>query len=95
MEIKDIEKVLDEKVRPALASDNGDIKIIDFDAGSGRLVVKFLGACSGCPAQQQTIEGIVEKELKEALPGISEIVLDTSVDEDLLDFARKLLRHEV
>ncbi len=95
MDREKIEKILDEKVRPALAADGGDISIVDYDEGEGRLVVKFLGACSGCPAQQQTVEGIVEKELNDAVPGLKEVIVDTSVDQDIIDFAKKLLRHEI
>lgn len=95
MSIEKIEKLLDEKVRPALAADGGDIKVVGLDEVEGVLTVKFLGACSGCPAQQQTVEGIVEKEIADALPMVKKVEIDTSVDQDLLDFASKILRHEI
>ena len=95
MSIEKIEKLLDEKVRPALAADGGDIKVVGFDEEEGVLTVKFLGACSGCPAQQQTVEGIVENEIADALPMVKKVEIDTSVDQDLLDFASKILRHEI
>ena len=95
MKIDSIERVLDEKVRPALKRDSGDISVTSWDEETGELTVRFLGACSGCPAQQQTVEGIVEKELMEALPEVKKITLDTSVDPELLDMARKILNHEI
>lgn len=95
MDREKIEKLLDEKVRPALASDGGNIEITGIDEEAGKLIVRFLGACSGCPAQQQTVEGLVERELAGAFPEIKEVVVDTSVDQDLIDFAAKILRHEV
>ena len=95
MEIKDIERVLDEKVRPALIRDGGNLEIKGWSPENGELVVRFVGACSGCPGQQQTIEGIVEKEILGTLHGVKKIVLDTSVDEELLDMAKKILNHEI
>ena len=95
MDIKDIEKVLDERVRPALRRDGGDVSVTGWSQEDGELVVRFLGACSGCPAQQQTVEGILEKEIMGACPEVKSVVLDDSVDEELLDMAHKILNHEI
>ena len=78
-----------------LISDGGNISVTDWNGEKGELTVRFVGACSGCPAQQQTVEGIVEKELMDALPEVKSVILDTSVDQDLIDMAKKILNHEI
>ena len=95
MDTGSIEKVLDERVRPVLISDGGNIIVTDWNEEKGELTVRFVGACSGCPAQQQTVEGIVEKELMDAIPEVKKVILDTSVDQDLIDMAKKILNHEI
>ena len=47
-----------------------------------------------CPSAQSTIEDVVKSILMENIDGIKDVVLDTSVSEDLLDMARKILRKE-
>jgi NFU1 iron-sulfur cluster scaffold homolog, mitochondrial len=63
--IKDIEKVLDETIRPAMQNDGGDVSVIDYDPESGTLFVQLEGACSGCPMSRMTLKGGVERILVE------------------------------
>ena len=63
--ISEIEKVLDETIRPAMQNDGGDITLIDFDPESGTLFVQLEGACSGCPMSRMTLKGGVERILVE------------------------------
>ena len=59
-ELKRIEAVLDEKVRPALRSHGGELEI---DRLEGRvLYVKLLGQCAGCPSADLTNETVIEAE---------------------------------
>ena len=61
--IKLIEKTLDEKVRPALQADGGDIELVDL---VGDVVqVQLKGMCLGCPASANTIKGLVQVKLQE------------------------------
>lgn len=59
--------LLDEYVRPAVESDGGNIKLMQYDDG----VVKVLmqGACSGCPSSTQTLKQGIQSLLSEMLPG--------------------------
>ena len=63
--ILEINKVLDETIRPAMQNDGGDVTVIDFDAESGTLFVQLEGACSGCPMSRMTLKGGVERILTE------------------------------
>ena len=91
--LDEIEKVLDEKVRPQLHEHGGEIASISFEEGTYRF--RFLGCCSGCPSAYLTTEEIVGEELKEALPEIKDVILVQQVSEELLAQARALMgRHE-
>ena len=61
-EIEDrIIKVLDEKVRPAVAKDGGDIKFKSFK--NGVVHVELQGSCSGCPSSLMTLKQGVQNLL--------------------------------
>lgn len=87
-----IKKVLSEKVDPLLASHFGGVVLSAFE--DGVVYVKLTGACSSCPSAQYTIEDVVKGVVLEELPEVKDVVLDTSVSEDLLDMARKLLKKD-
>ena len=59
--IRKIEKVLDEQIRPALASHGGDIEVIDFD--NSKLFVKLTGGCQGCSSSKATLKDGIERLL--------------------------------
>lgn len=61
--IKLIEKTLDEKVRPALQADGGDIELIDIVENVVK--VRLKGMCSSCPASANTLKGLVQVKLQE------------------------------
>lgn len=88
-----IEKVLAEKVNPLLASHYGGAVLTGLE--NGVVYVKLTGACSACPSAQYTIEDVVKAVLMEEISEVKDVVLDTSVSEDLLDMARKILNKEV
>jgi len=72
--IKKIEKVLDEQIRPALASHGGNIEVIDFD--NGQLFVKMSGGCQGCSSSTATLKDGVERLLVGKFPEIVKEVVD-------------------
>tara|TARA_B110000444_G_scaffold236772_1_gene248927 strand:- start:166 stop:711 length:546 start_codon:yes stop_codon:yes gene_type:complete len=59
--IKQIEEVLDQKIRPAVARDGGDIKFKSFD--DGVVKVELQGSCSGCPSSLMTLKQGVQNLL--------------------------------
>lgn len=66
-------KVLD-VIRPSLQADGGDIEFVDFEAETGIVKVKLIGACSGCPMAAITLKDGVERYLKTELKEIKEVV---------------------
>lgn len=87
--LKEIEEVLERDIRPYLKSHFGDIEIINFK--DGELKVRFLGQCSNCPSAMYTMEDLVRKELKSNFDYIKNVVVDDNIDDETMDFARKLL----
>ncbi len=67
--------ILDEYIKPAVASDGGNIAFQAYDADSKRVSVILQGACSGCPSSTVTLKNGIETMLKEMLPNqINEVV---------------------
>ncbi|MBP6491709.1 MAG: NifU family protein [Clostridia bacterium] len=87
-----LEKVLKEKVDPVLESHFGGIMLTGYEDGIA--YVKLTGSCSTCPSAQYTIEDVVKQIVMEEIPEVQDVILDTSVSEDLMDMARKLLNKE-
>lgn len=90
-ELKRIEAVLDEKVRPALRAHGGEIEVDRLEGKT--LYVKLLGQCAGCPSADLTNETIVEAELVEALPElVQKVSVVQTVSDELWEQAKRLLR---
>lgn len=71
---KEIINILEEYVKPAVASDGGNIQFISYDAESKNVSVMLQGACSGCPSSTYTLKSGIENMLKEMLKGKVETV---------------------
>ena len=69
---KKIIKILDQKIRPAVAKDGGDIKFKEFK--DGVVKVKLQGSCSGCPSSTMTLKQGVQNLLCHYLPEVKEVV---------------------
>ena len=93
VELEEIEKVLDEKVRPALHAHGGDVVVKSYE--DNILKVKMVGKCSGCPSAHDTNEEIIAAEVKEVFPEVKDVILVEEVSQELIDMAYKILKHEV
>ena len=71
---KEIINILEEYVKPAVASDGGNIQFISYDSDTKNVSVMLQGACSGCPSSTYTLKSGIENMLKEMLPGKIEMV---------------------
>ena len=90
-DMKRIEAVLDEKVRPTLRSHGGEIEVDRLE--NGVLHVKLKGQCAGCPSADLTNETLVEAEVVKALPELVEkVAVIQTVSDELWEQAKRLLR---
>jgi Fe-S cluster biogenesis protein NfuA len=71
---ENIEKILEEKIRPYLEADGGGIEFVGFDETTGVVRVRLRGACSGCPGAQMTLSMGVEAMLKKEIPEVKKVV---------------------
>ena len=68
---KRIVQLLDEKIRPAIARDGGDIKFKEFK--DGIVKVQLQGSCSGCPSSTMTLKQGVQNLLCHYLPEVKRV----------------------
>ena len=66
---KKIISILEEYVKPAVASDGGDIIFDSYQKKDKNVDVILQGACSGCPSSTITLKNGIENILKDMLPG--------------------------
>ena len=69
---KQIIKILETKVRPAVAKDGGDIKFKEFK--NGVVKVQLQGSCSGCPSSTMTLKQGVQNLLCHYIPEVKEVL---------------------
>ena len=67
-----IVKILEQKIRPAVARDGGDIKFKEFKDGTVK--VQLQGSCSGCPSSTMTLKQGVQNLLCHYIPEIKEVI---------------------
>mgnify|MGYP001459133122 FL=1 len=69
---KKIVQILDQKIRPAVAKDGGDIRFKEFK--DGIVKVQLQGSCSGCPSSTLTLKQGIQNLLCHYLPEVKEVV---------------------
>ena len=69
---KKIVQILEQKIRPAVAKDGGDIKFKEFK--DGVVKVQLQGSCSGCPSSTMTLKQGVQNLLCHYLPEVKEVI---------------------
>jgi len=68
---KEIVKILETKVRPAVARDGGDIKFKEFK--DGIVKVQLQGSCSGCPSSTMTLQQGVQNLICHYIPEVKKV----------------------
>ena len=69
--VKRIIDVLNNKIRPAVARDGGDIKFKSFEKGVVK--VELQGSCSGCPSSLMTLKQGVQNLLKHYVKEVNSV----------------------
>ncbi len=68
-----IEAVIKE-IRPAVRADGGDVVLVGYDQGEGRVEVRLMGACHSCPYSAETLKAGIEHRLRTQLPEVKSVV---------------------
>ncbi|MCH4821922.1 NifU family protein [Gramella lutea] len=66
--------ILDEYIKPAVASDGGNILFDSYNEDNKTVKVILQGACSGCPSSTMTLKSGIETMLRDMLRGKVEYV---------------------
>lgn len=69
-------------MRPAVQADGGDLVLVSADVDSGVVEVQLRGACSSCAISSATLQGGVDRILRERLPWVTEVLGGVDEDED-------------
>jgi Fe-S cluster biogenesis protein NfuA len=67
-----IKKIIEERIRPALQMDGGDIEYIGMDGN--HVKVRLTGACHGCPSAAITLQMGVMRALQAEIPEIEGVI---------------------
>ena len=71
--VEEIKDLLDNRIRPAVAQDGGDIVFSRFEPQTGVVWLHMRGACSGCPSSSATLKSGVENMLKHYVPEVTRV----------------------
>ena len=74
-----IKELIEDRIRPAVQEDGGDIRFAGFDEETGLVRVKLAGSCSGCPSSSITLKQGVENMLMHYIPEVTAV---EALDED-------------
>ena len=69
---KEVEKILNEEVRPMLSTHGGNIELLAL-SDDGIVKVRLTGGCAGCPSAQMTLATVVEAAIKSRLPQVKKV----------------------
>ena len=65
-------RALLEEIRPAIQMDGGDVEFVSLD-DKGRVLVRLLGACTGCSMSQLTLKQGIENLLMSRVEGVTSV----------------------
>ena len=66
--VQKINELLEERIKPAVAQDGGDINFVKLQKGV--VFLELRGACSGCPSSTITLKSGIENMLKYYIPEV-------------------------
>ncbi|MDW8133719.1 MAG: NifU family protein [Bacteroidia bacterium] len=71
---REIQKIIEEYIRPGIAMDGGDVEFLGFSEGIVHLKLK--GSCSGCPSSLFTLKAGIESLLTRLVPEVKAVVAE-------------------
>ncbi|MEO0512779.1 MAG: NifU family protein [Planctomycetota bacterium] len=60
-------------IRPSVQADGGDVELVSV-TDEGQVRIRLHGACVGCPSSSLTLSLGIERNLREHVPEVSEVV---------------------
>eukprot|EP00980_Cylindrotheca_fusiformis_P014352 scaffold3827_cov179-Cylindrotheca_fusiformis.AAC.16 len=69
-----IKELIEQRIRPAVQEDGGDIRYVGFDENDGLVTVQLAGSCVGCPSSSVTLKQGVENMLMHYVPEVTSVI---------------------
>lgn len=69
-----IVEVIEQRVRPAVQADGGDVQFVSFDAPTGTVILSMHGACRTCASSEATLKHGIEAMLRHYVPEVSQVI---------------------
>ncbi len=88
-----ITEVIENNVNPILAEHFGGAELSEFE--DGIVWVRLTGECASCPSAIDTVESVVKSIILDTCEGVTDVRLDLSLSDELMDIAKKLLHKDV
>lgn len=86
---KNVEQLMEEKIRPFIRSHHGDIRILEMHEDG--MTIRYFGNCAECPSAELGTRLYIERTLNEELGKPFHVEVADTVSDDLLEMARKIL----
>ena len=80
-----IKQLLEERIRPTIFEDGGDIELVGWNPVTGELSLQLLGACVGCPSSEATLKDGIENMMKYYVPEVTKVVQVKSQVEEITE----------
>lgn len=77
-----IKELIEDRIRPAVMEDGGDIRYVNFDDTDGMVTVQLAGSCVGCPSSSVTLKQGVENMLMHYIPEVTAVQALEEEDDD-------------
>ncbi len=68
-----IKEILEQRIRPVLQEDGGDVQYVSFDEQTGILELELQGSCTNCPSSEATLKNGIEKMLLHYVAEVKEV----------------------
>ncbi|EER00897.1 HIRA-interacting protein, putative [Perkinsus marinus ATCC 50983] len=76
--VKSIHEILEQRIKPFVERDGGDVEFVSFDADSGELEIRLVGSCSGCPKSSVTLKFGIQRMVCHYIPEVKNV---TNIEE--------------
>ncbi|KAF4692480.1 NFU1 iron-sulfur cluster scaffold [Perkinsus olseni] len=72
--INSIHEILEQRVKPFVEQDGGDVEFVSFDSESGELKIRLVGSCSGCPKSSVTLKFGIQRMVCHYIPEVKNVI---------------------
>ncbi|EER14870.1 HIRA-interacting protein, putative [Perkinsus marinus ATCC 50983] len=72
--VKSIHEILEQRIKPFVERDGGDVEFIAFDSDTGVLQIRLVGSCAGCPKSSVTLKFGIQRMVCHYIPEVKNVI---------------------